>query len=214
MAQQGSHDSPGGAAQPTDFQFRINPIELTVGFYNVGKQLKEMQGRKRIAKENHLRTDILNAFNKHALDSQCLSEVGEIGYGIGDGVPDGNVVAWIMELLNGSAVPPVDIFTDSHYLTIVKTSRVQVHRYNLVQGFVPNQLDRSFQHFRVSVAGDEAPISIINCHAPASKKRGLNVDGRRCYVEAADDACAGDRFIWGGDFNTGSISAHGYDEKH
>jgi hypothetical protein len=205
MAQQCSHDSSGGAAQLTFAELPDNAAQLTVAFYNVGIQVSELEGKNWKTKEGRLQADILKAFNTHALDILCLCELGELGVGIGASVPHGDVVAWIMKLFNDSAIPPVEIFTDSHYLTIVKTSRVKVDLYKLVHGFVPNQNDRSFQHLRVSVAGDEAPISIINCHAPASKKRVLSADGRKRYVRAAHDACAGDRFIWGGDFNTGSI---------
>ena len=205
MAQQCSHDSSAGPALLTFAELPDNVAQLTVAFYNVGIQVSELEGKNWKTKEGRLQADILKAFNMHGLDILCLCELGELGVGIGANVPHGDVVAWIMKLFNDSAIPPVEIFTDSHYLTIVKTSRVKVDLYKLVHGFVPNQNDRSFQHLRVSVAGDEAPISIINCHAPASKKRVLSADGRKRYVRAAHDACAGDRFIWGGDFNTGSI---------
>jgi hypothetical protein len=108
-------------------------------------------------------------------------------------------------LLSDSAVPPVSVYTDGHYTTLVNTDRVVVEEHKLVEGFVRNQSERCFQHFRVRVARDDAPVSIINCHAPASKKRGLTVDGRMRYFQAFHTACAADRFIWGGDFNTGVI---------
>ena len=159
MAQQCSHDSSGGAAQLTFAELPDNAAQLTVAFYNVGIQVSELEGKNWKTKEGRLQADILKAFNTHALDILCLCELGELGVGIGASVPHGDVVAWIMKLFNDSAIPPVEIFTDSHYLTIVKTSRVKVDLYKLVHGFVPNQNDRSFQHLRVSVAGDEAPIS-------------------------------------------------------
>ena len=146
--------------------------------------MKEVQGKHWMAKEHRLQTDILKAFATHVLDMLCLSELGELSIGIAEALPGGDVTAWIAELLQGSAVPPVDVYSDSHYVTSVKTTRVTVDQYRLVAGFVPTQVDRSFQHFRVRVEGDEAAISIINCHAPASQKRGLTVDGRTRYFTA------------------------------
>jgi len=205
MAQQEGQDFTGGAVQPTFCELPDNTAEITVGFYNVGIHASEVQGKMWKTKERQLQADILKAFDTHALDILCLSELGELGDGIRAELPEGDVTAWIAELLKGSGAPPVDVYSDSHYSTIVKTTRVRVDQYRLVAGFVPSQKDRSFQHVRVRVDGDQEPVSIINCHAPASKKRGLNVDGRTRYFTAFKTACDTDRFIWGGDFNTGLI---------
>ena len=214
MAQRCSPDSSCGAAQSTiaDLaaqttfsELPANAARLTVGFYNVGIQLAEISGRRWSSKQSRLKADIVKAFDTHVLDILCLCELGELGVGIAAGLLDGNVNAWMTELLRDSAIPPVNIFAESHYLTIVKTSRVNVDRYRLVQGFDANNTDRSFQHLRVFVAGDGVPISIINCHAPSSKKRMLTQTCRKHYLIAAHNACAGDRFVWGGDFNTGCI---------
>ena len=193
------------AAQTTFSELPANIAQLTVGFYNVGIQFSELSGKKWSTKQSHLKADIIKAFDTHVLDILCLCELGELGVGIAAGLPDRNVDAWMTELLRDSAIPPVNIFADSHYLTIVKTSRVNVDRYSLVQGFDDNNTNRSFQHLRVFVAGDGVPISIINCHAPSSKKRALTTSCRKDYLIAAHNACAGDRFIFGGDFNTGFI---------
>ena len=77
-------------------------------------------------KERVLIADILKAFNTHGLDILCLNELGELGVGLGARVPQGNVVAWISELLKDSAVPPVDIFCDSHYATLA--NKLYQHR--------------------------------------------------------------------------------------
>ena len=204
MAQHDSQEFPGGAAQLTFSELPDNAVELTVGFYNVAIQVVDLEGERWKTEELCLQADILKAFNRH-LDVFCLSEVGEPSVGIGASVPHGDVAAWILELLKDSAVPPVDIFSESHYATIVKKNRVKVDQYNFVDGFVPHQADRSFQHLRVRVEGDEASISIVNCHATASKKRVLTTDVRKRYFTAAHNACAGDRFIWGGDFQTAPV---------
>ena len=193
------------AAQTTFSELPAHIAQLTVGFYNVGIQVSELSGKKWSTKQSHLKADIIKAFDTHVLDILCLCELGELGVGIAAGLPDHNVDAWMTELLKDSAIPPVNIFADSHYLTIVKTSRVNVDRYSLVQGFDANNTNRSFQHLRVFVAGDGVPISIINCHAPSSKKRVLTSNGRKLYLTAAHNVCAGDPFIFGGDFNTGFI---------
>ena len=214
MAQRCSPESSCGAAQPiiADLaaqthvsELPANAAQLTVGFYNVGIQLTELSERKWSSKQSLLKADILKAFDTHVLDILCLCELGELGVGIAEGLTCGNVETWMTELLSDSAIPPVYIFADSHYLTIVRKNRVKVDRYELVQGFDRRENDRSFQHLRVLVAGDDVPISIINCHAPSSKKRALSSDRRRLYLTAVHNACAGDRFIFGGDFNTGFI---------
>ena len=88
-------------------------------------------------------------------------------------------------------------------MTLVKTSRVKVEHYKLVNGFYPGQAERCFQHFRVRVERDDEPVSIIHCHAPSSQKRSLTNTGRLHYISAFHKASNGDRFIWGGDFNIG-----------
>ena len=204
MAQHCSTESSCGAAK-CFYELPANTARLTVGFYNVGIQLTELSGKKWPSKQSALKADIIKAFDTHVLDILCLSELGELGVGIAAGLPDRNVGAWMTELLRDSAIPPVHISTEGHYLTIAKTSRVKVDRDSLVQGFDDNNTDRSFQHLRVFVAGDDVPISIINCHAPSSKKRPLTASCRKRYLLAAHNVCAGDRFVWGGDFNTGCI---------
>ena len=179
--------------------------KLTVGFYNVGIQLSEVGGRGWQIKEHRLASDLAKAFEVHALDILCLSELGEIQRGIGENIPGSDVCAWIRGLLSDRARPPVRVYGDGHYFTIVKSNRVAVLQCKLVSDFVPDQADRCFQHLRVLVGDDKEPVSIVNCHAPASNERRLTVDGRRSTLLACHNACAGDRFIWGGDFNTGMI---------
>ena len=139
------------------------------------------------------------------MDILCLSELGELGKGIGTKLPEGNVIAWIRRLLADSAVSPVAIYADEHYATLVLSDRVDVLEYRVIRDFVQTQRDRCFQHFRVRTSDRDEPISIVNCHAPSSKKRKLTVDMRRRYFAAFHEVCAGSPFIWGGDFNTGLI---------
>ena len=201
MAEQARRDVPGGAAEPTVSEFPDTAVEVTAAFYNVGIQLAEYNSKNWSVKEGKLRKSIADAFHNHSLDMLCLSELGELGIGFGGSVPQGDVGMWISRILQDSAVPPVQTFCDSHYVTLVRTG-VKVVQYNLIARVVVGQPDRSFQHFRVLVAGDPVQFSIINCHAPASQKRPLTAPGRVAYFNAFHRACRNDRFIWAGDFNT------------
>ena len=198
--------TPGGAAQPAFFALPQDASELTVAFYNVGIKLSQVGTKKwENNTEKQLAADIVKAANEHALDILCLSELGELGKGIGTKLPEGNVIAWIRRLLADSAASPVHIYADEHYATLVLSDRVEVLEYRVIRDFVQTQRDRCFQHFRVRTSDRDEPISIVNCHAPSSKKRKLRVDMRRRYFAAFHEACAGSPFIWGGDFNTGLI---------
>ena len=152
-----------------------------------------------------LAADIVKAVNMHALDILCLSELGEVGVGIGEKLPEGDVIAWIRNLLADSAVSPVAIYADGHYATFVLSDRMEILQYRVIRDFVETQRDRCFQHFRVRTSERDEPISIVNCHAPSSWQRKLTAAGRLRYFTAFHEACAGDPFIWGGDFNTGLI---------
>ena len=70
-----------------------NAPELAVGFYNVGIQLSEVNGKKWKIKERLLRQDIVEAFDVHELDVLCLSELGELRQGIGSKLPGHDVDA-------------------------------------------------------------------------------------------------------------------------
>jgi hypothetical protein len=197
--------SSGNAAQPPLLKLSANAPELTVGFYNLGIQLSEFGGAKWKNKEPKLASDLVKAFVTHELDILCLSELGELGVGLEEKIPEG-VDAWIRKLLANSAVPPVDIYTNGNYTTIVaKTSRVVITDHKLVNGFMPHKSDRCYQHFRVRVQGDSDTVSIINCHAPSSSKRHLTNAGRERYFRSFHCESSPDRFIWGGDFNTNLI---------
>ena len=204
MVEETRRDVPDGAAEPTVIELSDKPAEVTVAYYNVGIQQTELLAKRWPQKEAKLKKDIVEAFENHSLDMLCLSEKGELGIGFHESVPQRDVGKWILKILQGSAVPPVQAFCDSHYVTLVRTS-VNVVQYNLIAEFHEFHPDRSFQHFRVLVAGDPVPFSIINCHAPASQKRPLSSSGRAAYFDAFHKACCKDRFIWGGDLNTGLI---------
>ena len=72
---------------------------------------------------------------------------------------------------NDSAVPPVSVYSDGHYATLVKTRRVSVEKYKFVRGFVCGQEGRGFQHFCVRFHGDGTPMSIINCFGMIAEPR-------------------------------------------
>ena len=62
--------------------------------------------------------DLVKAFSVHELDMLCLSELGELGVGLGAVLPfAGGVEAWIAMLLQGSAAQPVFIYADSQAIT-------------------------------------------------------------------------------------------------
>ena len=212
MVQHCSTESSCGAAKFFS-ELPANTARLTVGFYNVGIQLTELSGKKWPSKQSALKADIIKAFDTHVLDILCLSELGELGVGIAAGLPDRNVGAWMTELLRDSAIPPVHISTEGHYLTIVKTSRVKVDRDSLVQGFDDNNTDRSFQHLRVFVAGDDVPISIINCHAPSSKKRVDRELSQALSLSRPQCLCRRSLRL-GRRFQHRMYSVHGYHEGH
>ncbi len=193
---------PGGAAQPTFFQLPADACELTVAYYNVGIPLLQVGTKSWRRKEAALVADIDKAVNMHAVDILCLCELGEVGVGIGSKLRGGDVSDWLRELLADSAAPPVAIYADGHYATLVMSDRIQVLEHRVVKNFVITQRYRCFQHFRVRTSEHDMPISIVNCHAPSSTKRTLTMDMRRRYFNAFHDACGADPFIWGGDFNT------------
>ena len=88
--------TPGGAAQPAFSALPHDASELTVAFYNVGIQLSQVGTKKwEESTEKQLAADIVKAANEHALDILCLSELGELGKGIGTKLPEGNVIAWM-----------------------------------------------------------------------------------------------------------------------
>ena len=57
-----------------------------------------------------------------------------------------------------------NIDNDGHELALVKTSLVVVEQSRLVGGFVSDHDMRNFQDLRVRIPGDNAPVSITNCH--------------------------------------------------
>ena len=114
---------PGGAEQPSFTQLSDDTSELTVGFYNVGIQLQEVQGKKLPKKEQTLKQDIVNAFMRHELHMLCLSELGEINAGLADKLYETceqTVIEWIMDLLADTVVSQVSVYANAHYVTIVE----------------------------------------------------------------------------------------------
>ena len=152
-----------------------------MAFYNVGIQLLQVNSRKWPTTEDKLAEDIIKAATMHELDILCLSELGEVGVGIGGNLPEGGVIAWIHKLLTGSAVSPVKIYADGHYATLVLFDRMNILQYQVINGFVPTQPGRCFQHFRVCTSECDMPISIVNCHAPSSRKWNLTA----CYRDGS-----------------------------
>ena len=124
----------GGAAQPTVIRLPDTAVEVTVGFYTVGVELSEARAKHRMVQVFRLLADIRRAFGTHCLDVLCLDDLGEL---------DADVVEWFSGLLRTSAAPPVLIFCDSHYATLVVPGRIRVDKYNWT-----HVAGRSFQHLR------------------------------------------------------------------
>ena len=82
-----------------------------------------------------LTRDNVNAFVLHDLHMLCLSELGEINAGLADKLYElsqQTVTEWIMDLLADTAVAPVSVYADAHYLTIVKQRDVAVAESRLI----------------------------------------------------------------------------------
>ena len=122
---------PGDAEQLSITELSDDTSELIVGFYNVGIQLAEINNKCWKRKEDQFKQDIIKAFVLHDLHMLCLSELGELGKGIGGGLPT-PVRQWMSELLADSAVQPVSIYAGAHYLTIVKDEHVMIDQYKLI----------------------------------------------------------------------------------
>ena len=154
--------------------------ELAVGFYNVVVCLDEIGARGWKMKQRRLKTDIVKAFDVHALDVLCLSALGQLNESLDDGFEEGTGT-WIKSLISAEGgMMDITIHADDHYVTIVKDTRVDVTHYEIVRGFVSGQEERSFQLFRVRVTETDEQVCIINCDTLASKTRGLSADGRMC----------------------------------
>ena len=126
--------STDGAAQPIFSELPDDASELTVAFYNVGINLSQVGTKHWKSKEKALAADIDEAANVHGLDILCLSELGEVDVGLGERLPEGDVVAWIRKVLADSAVSPVAIYADAHYATLVLSKRIQLLDYRLIGG--------------------------------------------------------------------------------
>ena len=53
----------------------------------------------------------------------CFSDLGELGIGLGSKLPDKSVDVWLKEVLSGSAVSPVSVYSDTNLATIVRDMR-------------------------------------------------------------------------------------------
>ena len=115
---------------------------LAVGFYNVVVCLNEIDARGWKIKQRRLKTDIAKAFKHHALDILCLSALGQLNESL-DLAFEGGTKAWIEGLIADSVEPPITIYDDDHYFTIVKNTRAHITDYKIVRGFVPDQEERS-----------------------------------------------------------------------
>ena len=76
-------------------------------------------------KEKTLKRDVVKAFKLYVLHMLCLSELGETHAGLADNL-EKTVTEWIMDLLADTAVAPVSVYADAHYVTIVKQEDVVV----------------------------------------------------------------------------------------
>ena len=148
------------------FELPETTKELAVGFYNVVVCLHEIDAKCWKIKQRRLRTDIVKAFDVHALDVLCLSGLGQPNESLDDGIVVGTGT-WIKNLISAEeGMTDITIYADDHYVTIAKDTRVDVTHYEIVRGLVPGQEERSFQLFRVLVKDTNQQVCIINCEAP------------------------------------------------
>ena len=141
--EQGEDESlSDGAEQPMVCRLPECTTTLAVGFYNVVLCLNEIGERGWKMKERRLKTDIAKAFQHHALDVLCLSALGQLNESL-DPAFEGGTKAWIEGLIADSVEPPITIYDDDHYFTIVKNTRAHITDYKIVRGFVPDQEERS-----------------------------------------------------------------------
>ena len=99
-----------------------------------------------------------------------------------------------MKLID-TAAGQVSAYADAHYATIVKQEDLADVEYKLISGFVAEQPERSFQHFRVRLRADGKLMSAANCHAPSSGKRKLTHASRLTY------------FMWRGPLSPGAATS-------
>ena len=100
---------PGGAAQPTLLsdgaeqtmlcELPESTKELAVGFYNVGVCVDEIGERGWKIKQRRLKTDIVKAFDVHALDVLCLSALGQLNESLDNGLEE-SAGTWIKSLMS------------------------------------------------------------------------------------------------------------------
>ena len=163
-------------------------MKLSIGFYNVVLSVKEINGKNGFQKQSLLKTDIVKAFKHHEVDILCLSALWEINE------------IWIKRLVAQSKdlqEVPIIIYSDDHYVTLAKNTRVRIKHYELVKNFVPEQRERSFQLFRVHVTGAHEEVCIINCDVLASKTMDLSPNSKMCYFRTFHKLVGANPFIWG-----------------
>ena len=195
--------SSSGAAQPADSELLASTPQLTVGFYNVNREFYNVEDRTWKDLECRLKSDIVKAFEVHALDILCLC-------GLNENIRGGDIDAWTRVLIYDSAVQPARVYAKKQYSTIVMSGQVAILQCTFVDDYVTDQPYRCFQHLRVRVGDDREAISIVNCYA---HRCGWTVDARRQTFLACHRACADDRFIWGGEFSTGTVQLSSMIEK-
>lgn len=178
-------------------------LEFACGFYSVGINLEEVDGKNLIQKQEKEKLDIVAAFTKHELHMLCLSELGEQCVGLGSKLQGQSVNVWLNRLLRDTVVSPVIVYNASHHATIVRETRdMEIIDYKFVEDFISEQRERRFQYFRVRIVGDNEPVSVIHCNAPSSEKCESTLPLRRSYIRAFHEWWREDRSVWGGNFNT------------
>ena len=122
-----------------------------------------------------LKQDLVNAFNLHSVGMLRLSALSEIHGGLVEKVYEvyGQIVnQWATNLLAGTELPQVAVYTDAHNVTIADQDLVTVAESNFISGFMSEQPERSFPHVRVRLCGHDTRGPVITCPVPSSNKRG------------------------------------------
>ena len=198
----------GGAEQPSFMEFEDDQSEETVAFYNVGIQRTEVGTRKLERKTEDLKQDIVNASSLYGLDMLCLCEVGAINAGLEAKtyrLYTNSIAEWIRNLLADTDVSQAVVYADAQDVTIVNKMKFDDVHDAFVSDFISAQRERFFQHLRLRLRASGKLVSVINCHAPSSKKRKLTNQRRLRYFQEFHTRSGADPVIWGGDFNTGAM---------
>ena len=135
------------------------------------------------------------------MDILCLS--GALLHESLDSALKDDIHGWITNLItDGSVDVSAEIYTGDHYVTIFKTSRIDILDYQLISKFFPEEPERSFQLCTVRVKRTDENVHIINCDVTSSNNSAFGSKARMYYFNTFHQMTEDHPFIWGGNFKT------------